>query len=258
MNSLIKISAVGSLALGGVAAHAAIVVPTSSNKPGDVLLFADIFNGTTLVDGYVGDTQVTVDSVVGGKNPGNYLASGDSALSAFLGEATAGTTVLWSVLGGGFKSGGTAAEFVTTSSTNKVNGTNGGELLSWVTGLNEQVNTINGFIGTATSTHTTNISTTSGIGYNPPGLVNDASNWWGGNQPTVVTGLGSSATLFAVTAAGQGGINTATATPEFTVSLTSSGLTYTAISTVPLPAAVWLLGSGLLGLVGVARRKIAA
>jgi hypothetical protein len=37
----------------------------------------------------------------------------------------------------------------------------------------------------------------------------------------------------------------------------TSGLTYTptGISTVPLPAAAWLFGSGLLGLIGVARRK---
>ncbi len=27
------------------------------------------------------------------------------------------------------------------------------------------------------------------------------------------------------------------------------------VSTVPVPAAVWLFGSGLLGLIGVARRK---
>ena len=40
----------------------------------------------------------------------------------------------------------------------------------------------------------------------------------------------------------------ATATFEFT---------YTAapISSVPVPAAIWLFGSGLLGLIGVARRK---
>ena len=29
----------------------------------------------------------------------------------------------------------------------------------------------------------------------------------------------------------------------------------TSVSTVPVPAAVWLFGSGLLGLVGIARRK---
>ena len=35
-------------------------------------------------------------------------------------------------------------------------------------------------------------------------------------------------------------------------------VTVTSVSAVPVPAAVWLFGSGLLGLVGVARRKRAA
>ena len=30
---------------------------------------------------------------------------------------------------------------------------------------------------------------------------------------------------------------------------------FTPVSSVPVPAAVWLFGSGLLGLVGLARRK---
>lgn len=34
-------------------------------------------------------------------------------------------------------------------------------------------------------------------------------------------------------------------------------MTVTQVSSVPVPAAAWLLGSGLLGLVGVARRKAA-
>ena len=39
---------------------------------------------------------------------------------------------------------------------------------------------------------------------------------------------------------------------------TSGMLTYTSNATVvPVPAAAWLFGSGLLGLVGVARRKVA-
>jgi hypothetical protein len=55
-------------------------------------------------------------------------------------------------------------------------------------------------------------------------------------------------------------------TGEENVSLTSAGLNITALGSgggggpppVPLPAAVWLLGSGLLGLTGVARRKLKA
>jgi hypothetical protein len=49
-----------------------------------------------------------------------------------------------------------------------------------------------------------------------------------------------------------------------TASFSQAGLTLTSLGTitstptppVPLPAAVWLLGSGLLGLTGVARRKL--
>lgn len=37
-----------------------------------------------------------------------------------------------------------------------------------------------------------------------------------------------------------------------------TGLTAASISNVPLPAAVWLFGSGLLGLIGISRRKKAA
>jgi hypothetical protein len=36
-----------------------------------------------------------------------------------------------------------------------------------------------------------------------------------------------------------------------------TNLTYGAVSAVPVPAAIWLFGSGLIGLVGVARRKTA-
>jgi hypothetical protein len=36
-----------------------------------------------------------------------------------------------------------------------------------------------------------------------------------------------------------------------------NSMTVTSITTVPVPAAVWLFGSGLLGLVGMARRKAA-
>jgi hypothetical protein len=67
--------------------------------------------------------------------------------------------------------------------------------------------------------------------------------------------------LYAFTASSNGGGAQATYTQKYDVSLTSSGLTFSLAgggAPVPVPAAVWLLGSGLLGLAGVARRKSAA
>jgi hypothetical protein len=51
----------------------------------------------------------------------------------------------------------------------------------------------------------------------------------------------------------------AVATPfDGSWTLSSNGtLTYSAVSAVPVPAAVWLFGSGLVGMIGVARRKLA-
>ena len=42
---------------------------------------------------------------------------------------------------------------------------------------------------------------------------------------------------------------------QWSVDMTAGTLTYTNPTVVPVPAAVWLLGSGLIGLVGIARRK---
>jgi hypothetical protein len=254
MNNFVKLGFLGSLALGGVAAHASITVPQSTGSPGDVLLYADIVAGGSSVEGYIGDTGVSVDGVVHGTQLGNFT---DGNLASFLNLAASpsGSTVLWSVVGGGGTAAG-APEFVSTF-TKPYTQTSGASLTSWVGALQESVNAANGLIGgSATSLATTNVGVTGGIQYSPTALVTDMSNW-GGCPQNFLTGLGASTELFAVTAAGYNGNQLTSAANEGTVSLTANGLVYTpATGTVPLPAAVWLLGSGLLGLAGVARRKI--
>ena len=42
---------------------------------------------------------------------------------------------------------------------------------------------------------------------------------------------------------------------SYSINLDLTSLTFTAVSSVPVPAAVWLFGSGLVGLAGVARRR---
>jgi hypothetical protein len=60
------------------------------------------------------------------------------------------------------------------------------------------------------------------------------------------------------TTAGIQAHHTATSTYAGFFDLSSSGdLTYNIITPVPLPAAVWLFGGGLLGLIGVGRRRAA-
>jgi len=100
---------------------------------------------------------------------------------------------------------------------------------------------------------------------------------WTGTNPTLLTidtaGMGNSGDSFSFGADTDGSVGSGDlmAGAEFTVffsdgssasallantcGLTCSTITVSTVAPVPVPAAVWLFGSGLLGLVGVARRK---
>ena len=88
------------------------------------------------------------------------------------------------------------------------------------------------------------ISTTDGSGRpRPESCIASSGSPWG------------SVGLFGIT--GNGGTGAVQSYKLGSVSLTTAGLSFTPNTTVPLPAAVWLLGSGLLGLFGVSRRRAA-
>src|SRR5262249_26817681 len=139
-----------------------------------------------------------------------------------------------------------------------VSGRNGAQLSGYQINLNNQVGTINGDIAaganpTATFLVTNDNSILSGTGFNPLATAADASNWFGNSNGNVSTvGLGTAATVYHTVAANIGGTTPETLTPLFTATLTAAGLSFAPLAAVPIPAALWLLGSGLLGLAGVA------
>jgi hypothetical protein len=125
-------------------------------------------------------------------------------------------------------------------------------------GLNTDLGTVNTNSGGASSVEGASPASSGVWDYtNPSGL-----SFWDGagignyNVAQTSTTTGVTAQLFYVTGGGTIASKVSTV-KEGTAFLSASGLVLTG-APVPLPPAVWLLGSGLLGLAGVARRKAKA
>lgn len=275
MNTSIKAGVAVAMALGGVAAHASIASTQSGSS--DAILFAEVVNaaGTAAVASYAGDTGVSVNSILAGlSSSGTTVLGSDANLSKLFAADAAGDSVVFAVLGGQYPSTVTSptaknfdkpgvAQFLSTTNTNDTSALGqltpiglsnlAATLNATISGLNSNSGGANSIEGTTPATSGIwDVNDTAGIAY-----------WGGGAVPNAAT-LGTTANLYYVTA-GAGGTTTTpvSTTLEGTASLSASGLTLTGNSTsgggsttTPLPAAVWLLGSGLLGLTGVARRKL--
>ena len=125
MNTVLKVSAAGALALAGAAAHASIAAPSSGSS--DAILFANVLNaaGTQVVASYAGDTGVSINSILGGAT-GTYLGS-DPNLAKLFAADVGGDSLSFALLGGqytglattsNFKTPG-VAQFLTTTLTNE-------------------------------------------------------------------------------------------------------------------------------------------
>jgi hypothetical protein len=260
MNTLVKMGVASALALGYVSAHAGAVIPTSSN-PGNVLLFADVINSSgAVISAFAADTTVSVNGatgVSGNLTNGQTLYGATTNLSSLitLGQA-AGNKIEWAVMGGGGEPSGTL-QFITTdtqstlSSITLRSGVNAGHWQS-------------GFITTATLLNTNSganpdvlaSSAANAAGWDPTIIGNNAANWYSNGPINEATGLGVAAKLYGVTAVSSTSTNNLVPTLLGTVTLTANGLVFSSnAAPVPLPAALWLLGSGLLGLFGIGRRK---
>jgi hypothetical protein len=213
------------------------------------------FNST---DATSGGTIGTLNNVYGDTNF-SYNFSTDTALTSFISTAqTAGDTLVWGLLSGAY-SGATQLGREPTGNTlflatgsgsplgvSESNLTNGAP-----TSYNTDVGRLNG------STFDSSNGTTRGIFFTS--LSNNGTNLnlegSGFNEAGVSIGT-TAYDVYGLTSTGSAG-GSALAYLLGSASFNSDILTFTGqtASAVPLPAAAWLFGSGLLGLLGVGRRR---
>lgn len=280
-NQLIRAAvAAGVLSVASVAANA--TVPTVPALPGSFLATQTPANGNgmLMVQAYDPLTGHSLTEWTGLNyndfQPGNTNATPSGGLKLDFG--TVGGS-LWSST---FGSDTNAIDFVVTAANGQTSGS-----MSWLTTFvgtppatvrNSAVTAAAQGQNTGINIAATGVCTgTNASGLNPCQTLATSDNGW-----TVVTSIGASASLpvgtngtaggtgvgfWQFTQSSTSGLGTSTqtqfknATGNATWTLSAAGdLVYNVPggSSVPLPAAAWLLGSGLLGLVGIGRRRSVA
>jgi len=291
MKTLVKIGVASAMALGYATANAGFVQPSSGT--GDLILFVQDttstsanFNDTLAVDlGSVNNiNSVFTPTLPSGSpgadfNPTPYVLTNSSSFSLTAAQdgmnsflATVGSDSLqYAVMAAQYPLNSNNATNKITGNTKYLTTLGGGVPVSSVAGvtvtnLNTWGSTLNTGV-TDLNSETSGSSISGKPGQSPvsSGIWNtsDFSNatglatWSGAGPSTLGLTAGTSSELYGLT--GNGGTGQAQVYDIGSILLSTAGvLTFTAnTSTVPLPPAVWLLGSGLLGLAGVGRRRSA-
>jgi hypothetical protein len=281
MRNYLKLAAAAAVLSGGALSQAALadtVLPGTGN--GELVLYATYTNTAGAVFSYARGTGVQISAIVGGdktslvndttyaplKNLSMSFAtlSADGNMGTFLANAAAaGATVSYAVIGGDSTNTPTnrAPGSIRYGITTPTNLSGGLSLVnSNLSGQWASIPTMQNDVNVAIASGATldKLSTLSGqYGQGAYAAATDTF----GTSFVNATALGSSQGFYLLT--GGGGLASGTArvysVGTFTMD-TSGNLSFVSAGStaVPLPAAVWLFGSGLLGLAGVGRRKLAA
>ena len=275
-----KLAIASLLVVGGVANAANVnVLPSASTGSSLILFIKDVTTSTyfyqelgatvsdvnsfaTLASDPVSKYSLDGDSVNGSMTVPSLFGSFSSVdASAFInsGGNSSSNTFIWSILGAKTGPNDNAGQrlAVTTSTLDWLNTVApGGDAVNGMSaGLNAMI-----VDEMQSATFTNGKSST--VGYGSTGIRgSQAPNNWFGSSQSNGAGLGVAQYLWEINSSSDGtGANIYRSAAQLT--LTSSGtLAYTGAdlgagtSPVPVPAAVWLLGSGLAGLAGIGRRR---
>jgi hypothetical protein len=267
MNMLVKSAVAAALGLGATSAFSLGLPATNSSDL--ILLVENLSTQATyaLDTGILINTVLPTANVVAGTTLGTSMPvlsttiAASAALQSFLAtNPAAGDS--WTIEAGQFNGGGVnglstnanshaigAAKMIFSSNLGTlnngvVNNFNLGNLVAFSNGINNDLNT-----GGVLSPLTTGTETTGSGLYPAP-----AQQKYGLIGAPDMSSVGTAAQFFGYT-----GNNVAGTLNSYLLGSATLGADGTlAINAVPLPAAVWLFGSGLMGLVGVSRRRKAA
>ncbi len=273
MNKFKLKAVVAAIALGAAAqANANLLDGASGNGE----LFLSVWDSVAKV-GYVKDTGILMSAYSTSVGAFNFNLNTDANWTAFLAASTATNTV-WNI-GALDSTGGANANgmhyLATSTNTLAQVKTQNNSGTTAMAGTNNYVSALNGLAGMSAVANGS-VFVTPGDGNSYPGVD---GGYWNNNFGTKAQGwtttaaLGEVMSMYLLTPSSTNGVAKANVTQcgyadvnaifhacSFTLAANGTmtgAATSGEVLATPIPAALWLLGSAMVGLVGVARRKVA-
>jgi len=265
LKKVVAIAIAGASGFGAMGASADVINSDTGN--GELTLF--VRNEVTGAV-YARGLQIQIDDILtqsaiqsgdytpGAANQRNYVLADvgpDANLTSFLGQAG---TFTWTVMAGD-NTGGLPVvggkRYITTSPVDLTNGTSvtTGNLSSSYNNYLTMINQLNAFLPDTSGSSVVTEGQWRQTGATPG---SEAGNWYGVGPSNINTlGLDSPANLYLLAASGSGSAARVYQFADLVLSADGTLSSVGGVAPVPLPAAFWLLGTGVAGLAGVARRR---